>query len=56
MEEVKRLLAPLLRAGVPTLAVLGNHDYGQDDTDEPGPRRWTAGSTRATARRGTGCT
>lgn len=33
--RARELLAPLVRAGIPTFAVLGNHDYGQDDRDDP---------------------
>lgn len=32
--EVARLLAPLPRAGIPTYAVLGNHDHAVDAVDE----------------------
>ena len=33
--RVAELLAPLTRAGIPTYAVLGNHDYSLDYPDDP---------------------
>ena len=33
--EVGKLIAPLPRAGIPTFAVLGNHDYSMDVEDDP---------------------
>ncbi|MDQ3557049.1 MAG: metallophosphoesterase [Gemmatimonadota bacterium] len=33
--EVGELVAPLVRAGIPTFAVLGNHDYSMDLEDDP---------------------
>jgi predicted MPP superfamily phosphohydrolase len=33
--EVRRLLRPLMAAGIPTFGVLGNHDFNLEDTPDP---------------------
>lgn len=47
VEEVAGLLAPLTDAGVPTYAVLGNHDYGMPTRESPSDTDLAAAVTSA---------